>query len=128
MHEVDMTKCLLLAMEDWKGQHSPAVPRVGTVHLLVGEFTCVEPDQLVFTWKAAVQNTWLAGAELAIEPVALVGRCVSCNATYQPSAKEAYRSPCCQHPMEEIVSGRELKIRSVDYSLEPTSPSLSPCC
>ena len=54
------------------------------------------------------------------EPVPLVGRCVCCQQTYSPSAQSAYRSPCCDHPMEEIVSGRELKIRSVDYSLNTT--------
>jgi hydrogenase nickel incorporation protein HypA/HybF len=55
--------------------------------------------------------------------VPLMGRCVCCNATYSPSQETAYRSPCCDHPMEEIVSGRELRIRSVDYSLNPlTAP------
>ncbi len=135
MHEVDMTKCLLLSMNEWKQGHAPATPKVATVHLLVGDFTCVEPAQLVSTWQAAVQSSWLAGARLAIESVPLVGRCVLCNGTYQPSAEAGYRSPCCQHPMEEIVSGRELKIRSVDYSLDHRSEacsghpsaSLSPC-
>ena len=117
MHEVDMTKCLLLSMHEWKQQHAPATPEVQRVHLQVGTFTCVEPDQLVTTWRAAVQNSWLAGAELAIESIPLVGRCVVCNSTYSPDAEQAYRSPCCDHPMEEIVSGRELRIRSVDYSL-----------
>jgi hydrogenase nickel incorporation protein HypA/HybF len=83
----------------------------------VGAFTCVEPDQLVFTWQAAIQNSWLEGAELAIEPVALLGRCLCCSATYTPEPERGYRSPCCEHPMEEIVQGRELRIRSVDYQL-----------
>jgi len=61
------------------------------------------------------------GSELAIESIPLVGRCVCCNSTYQPDAQQGYRSPCCDHPMEEIVSGRELKIRSVDYSLSNTT-------
>ncbi|MCS5704831.1 hydrogenase maturation nickel metallochaperone HypA [Synechococcus sp. FGCU-3] len=117
MHEVDMTKCLLLSMHEWKQEHAPATPVVERVHLQVGTFTCVEPDQLVFTWRAAVQGSWLHGAELAIETVPLVGRCVVCNSTYSPSPDTGYRSPCCDHPMEEIVSGRELRIRSVDYSL-----------
>jgi hydrogenase nickel incorporation protein HypA/HybF len=77
----------------------------------------VEPDQLVFTWRAAITNTWLEGAVLAIEPVALLGRCLRCTATYAPEAERSYRSPCCDHPMEEIVQGRELRIRSVDYDL-----------
>jgi hydrogenase nickel incorporation protein HypA/HybF len=133
MHEVDMTKCLLLSMNQWKEQHAPRTPEVRQVHLQVGSFTCVEPDQLVTTWRAAVHGSWLAGAELAIETVPLVGRCLVCNGTYSPDPAQAYRSPCCDHPMEEIVSGRELRIRSVDYvfsdistptHLHPTAPAL----
>jgi hydrogenase nickel incorporation protein HypA/HybF len=121
MHEVDMTKCLVLSMQEWRQQHAPVTPQVQTVHLQVGTFTCVEPDQLVTTWRAAVRGSWLDGAELAIETVPLVGRCVLCDGTYSPDPEQAYRSPCCNHPMEEIVSGRELRIRSVDYRL-PDSP------
>jgi len=126
MHEVDMTKCLLLSMREWRQQHEPQQPAVHTVHLQVGAFTCVEPDQLVFTWRAAVQGSWLEGSELAIESIPLVARCVCCNSTYQPGEDHGYRSPCCDHPMEEIVSGRELKIRSVDYSLADLSPISHP--
>lgn len=125
MHEVDMTRCLLLSMNQWKERHAPLTPQVQRVHLQVGAFTCVEPDQLVTTWRAAVQLSWLDGAELVIEPVPLLGRCLLCNATYAPSPEAAYRSPCCDHPMEEIVSGRELRIRSVDYALNHTSPTLA---
>jgi hydrogenase nickel incorporation protein HypA/HybF len=121
MHEVDMTKCLVLSMQEWRQQHHPVTPQVQTVHLQVGTFTCVEPDQLVTTWRAAVRGSWLDGAELAIETVPLVGRCVLCNGTYSPDPEQAYRSPCCNHPMEEIVSGRELRIRSVEY----TQPEVS---
>lgn len=121
MHEVDMTKCLLLSMNDWKQQHAPVVPTVKTVHLQVGDFTCVEPDQLIFTWDAAVKNSWLAGSELAINSVPLIGRCVICSNTYAPKQETGYRSPCCSHPMEEIVSGRELRIQSVDYVLPSTT-------
>ena len=124
MHEVDMTRCLLLSMQEWSQQHAPRQPSVQRVHLQVGTFTCVEPDQLAFTWRAAVKGSWLDGSELAIESIPLVGRCVCCNSTYAPSVDHGYRSPCCDHPMEEIVSGRELKIRSVDYSL--SEPHLTP--
>lgn len=124
MHEVDMTRALLLAMERWKESHAPQQPQVGRVHLEVGAFTCVEPDQLRHTWGVATRTTWLEGADLAIEPVALVGRCLGCQATYSPEAARGYRSPCCDHPMEEIVRGRELRIRSVDYHLP--EPALVP--
>jgi len=128
MHEVDMTKCLLLSMNQWQQLHAPAIPTVQRVHLQVGAFTCVEPEQLVFTWGVAVQDSWLAGARLVIESLPLVARCLQCNGTYTPSPASAYRSPCCDQPMEEIISGRELRIRSVDYTLadlRPASPPIS---
>ncbi|MEN9860116.1 MAG: hypothetical protein RLZZ515_598, partial [Cyanobacteriota bacterium] len=49
MHEVDMTKCLVLSMNEWREQHQSEQPKVSKVHLQVGDFTCVEPDQLVTT-------------------------------------------------------------------------------
>jgi len=88
---------------------------VDTIHLEVGRFTCVEPDQLVTTYNAAVQGTWLDGSRLTITDIPFVGRCLVCNSTYDPVPESAYRSPCCDHPLEEIVSGRELRIRSIDY-------------
>jgi len=126
MHEVDMTKCLLLSMQDWRQRHGPVSPSVEVVHLQVGDFTCVEPAQLVSTWDVAIRGSWLEGARLSIESIPLVGRCVRCSATYRPSADAAYRSPCCDHPMEEVVSGRELRIRSVDYTLASSVPAEEP--
>lgn len=123
MHEVDMTRCLLLSMQSWRQRHDPATPLVSRVHLQVGQFTCVEPEQLCFTWSVAVQGSWLDGAQLEIETVPLVGRCIACGGTYQPEIANAYQSPCCGQPLEEIISGRELRIRSVDYTLAtPSSP------
>ena len=117
MHEVDMTKCLLLSLQEWKRGHEPNIPVVEAVHLQVGDFTCVEPEALKFTFAAAVQGTWLAGSTLQIETVPLRARCLSCSGVYAPDPERAYHCPCCDRPMEEIVSGRELRIRSVDYSL-----------
>jgi hydrogenase nickel incorporation protein HypA/HybF len=126
MHEVDMTKCLLLSMQEWRQQHGSSNPIVNVVHLQVGDFTSVEPAQLVTTWDVAVRGTWLEGASLRIEAIPLVGRCVICSSTYSPRPDVAYRSPCCDHPMEEIVRGRELRIRSVDYILQPSAPAVGP--
>ena len=114
MHEIDMTRCLLQVLEDWREQH-PVQPHVETVHLLVGEFTCVEPSQLRLSFAAAVGNTWLAGAQLSIVSVPFVGQCVVCGNSYRPDPGCSYASPCCGHPLETILSGRELKIHRIDY-------------
>ena len=118
MHEVDMTRHLLQVLEDWREQH-PVAPHVETVHLLVGEFTCVEPSQLRLGFAAAVENTWLAGAQLGIVSVPLVGECAVCGNSYRPDPARGYASPCCGHPLETIISGRELKIQRIDYSHPP---------
>ena len=115
MHEVDMTKCLLISLNEWRNQRGDTSPMVETVHLDVGCFTCVEPDQLITTYNAAVQGSWLDGSKLTITEIPFVGRCLRCNSSYLPVPDNAYRSPCCEHPLEEIVSGRELRIRSIDY-------------
>lgn len=119
MHEVDMTRCLLLSMQEWRQQHQPQTPEVSRVHLEVGAFTCVEPDALQFTYGVAVKGSWLEGSDLQIATVPLRARCLSCQASYAPDPQSAYRSPCCDQPMEEILSGRELRIRSIDYVLPP---------
>jgi hydrogenase nickel incorporation protein HypA/HybF len=125
---VGLGNYLLLSMHEWKQQHAHRVPHVDRVHLEVGTFTCVEPDQLVVTWSDAVKGTWLDGSELVIESVPLVGRCLRCQATYSPDPTDGFRSPCCQHPMEEIVSGRELRIRSVAYALDSPAPCPTAVC
>lgn len=119
MHEVDMTRALLLSLAEWRQGHRPAQPQVRAVHLQVGCFTCVEPAQLGTTWQAAIHATWLEGARLEIESVPLRGRCLACGQTYSPSPEGGYASPCCAHPLEEILSGRELRIQSIDYDLQP---------
>ncbi|HCV57608.1 MAG TPA: hydrogenase assembly protein HupF, partial [Synechococcales bacterium UBA12195] len=67
MHEVDMTKCLLLALQQWREEQASPQAMVDTIHLDVGRFTCVEPEQLRFTFQAAVAGSWLDGAQLQIE-------------------------------------------------------------
>ena len=84
MHEVDMTKCLLISLNEWRDRREDTSAMVETVHLDVGRFTCVEPDQLVTTYNAAVQGTWLDGSRLTITEIPFVGRCLICNGTYDP--------------------------------------------
>lgn len=126
MHEVDMTRALLLSLQSWRQGRTSQPLHVQRVHLQVGAFTCVEPDQLRVSWRAATVGTWLQGAELAIETIALRARCLGCEATYLPTAELSYRSPCCDQPLEQILSGRELRIRSIDYELPDPSPAARP--
>lgn len=119
MHETDMTRALIQTLQIW-WQAQPGSPRIERVHLQVGQFTCVEPASLQFAYRVQTQGTLLEGSQLLIEEIPLVAFCQPCQRTYRPDMGTAYSCPTCHAPMEEIRSGRELKIAAIDYRSAPT--------
>lgn len=123
MHETDMTKALIFTVRDWLAEQ-PGHPKVEKVHLTVGEFTCVEPAGLQFAFNAQTQGTFLDGVELVIDEVPLVAYCHACVQEYKPEIGLQYACPTCAAPMEDIRSGRELKIGHVEFSKEDVSTKI----
>jgi len=117
MHETDMTKALIFTVRDWLAEQ-PGHPTVERVHLTVGEFTCVEPAGLQFAFSAQTQGTFLQDVELVIDETPLVAFCHGCQQEYRPEIGLQYACPSCQAPMDDIRSGRELKIGRVEFSLD----------
>ncbi len=114
MHETDMTKALILTIKDWY-ESQPEKPQITKVHLIVGQFTCVEPLSLQFAFEVQTKNTFLTGVELVIKDIPLIAFCHSCQQEYQPEIGLQYGCPDCSSPMEDIRSGRELKIDRIEY-------------
>jgi hydrogenase nickel incorporation protein HypA/HybF len=115
MHETDMTKALILTVKDWyKSQSEPS--KVEKIYLIVGQFTCVEPVSLQFAFEVQTRNTFLEGVELVIKDVPLIAFCHNCQQEYKPEIGLQYSCPDCKSPMEDIRSGRELKIDRLEYS------------
>jgi len=130
MHETDMTKALIMTVKDWYSSQLEQ-PQIQKVHLVVGKFTCVEPASLQFTFRSQTQNTFLEGTELVIKETPLIAFCHSCQKEYYPEIGIRYACPQCQSPMEDIRSGRELKIdrlecRQLEVSINPTTKSYAP--
>lgn len=117
MHETDMTKALILTVRDWWEAQLDR-PKISQVHLIVGQFTCVEPVSLQFAFEVQTRNTFLEGAKLVIRETPLIAFCHCCQKEYQPEIGIQYACPECRSPMEDIRSGRELKIERVEYSKE----------
>jgi hydrogenase nickel incorporation protein HypA/HybF len=117
MHEVDMTRALLVTLQHW-WQEQPEQPTVSCVHLIVGQFTCVEPVSLQFAFEVQTRNTFLEGAKLQIQETPLIAFCHSCQQEYCPEIGIQYACPQCRSPMEDIRSGRELKIDRIEYAVE----------
>ncbi len=115
MHETDMTKALIMTVKDWHNSQ-PENYKIEKIHLLVGEFTCVEPASLQFAFEVQTKNTFLDGAKLIIREIPLIAFCHQCNAEYNPEIGLQYSCPQCNSPMDDIRSGRELKIDHLEYS------------
>lgn len=115
MHETDMTKALIMTVRNWFDEQ-PDAPKIEAIHLVVGQFTCVEPASLEFAFMAQTQNTFLEGVRLEMRETPLIAFCHSCEAEYQPQIGLHYACPTCETPMEDIRSGRELKIDRIEYS------------
>ena len=110
-----MTKALILTVRDW-WEEQPNHPQIEKIHLVVGRFTCVEPASLKFAFAAQTQNSFLADAELVISETPLIVFCHHCQAEYQPEIGIQYACPKCNSAMEDIRSGRELKIDRLEWT------------
>jgi hydrogenase nickel incorporation protein HypA/HybF len=115
MHETDMTKALIMTLRDW-WESQPQSPLVERVYLTVGQFTCVEPVSLQFAFDVQTRGTFLDQTKLIIQETPLIAFCHTCQQDYQPDMGLCYACPTCQSPMEDIRSGRELKIDRIEYA------------
>lgn len=114
MHETDMTKALIMTVKDWYDSQ-PEDPQITKIHLVVGRFTCVEPVSLQFAYEVQTRDTFLAGTKLVIRETPLIAFCHPCQQEYAPEIGLRYACPDCGTPMEDIRSGRELKIDHIEY-------------
>ncbi|WAL60758.1 hydrogenase maturation nickel metallochaperone HypA [Thermocoleostomius sinensis] len=121
MHETDMTKALILTVKDW-WESQPDRPTISHVYLTVGQFTCVEPASLQFSFEVQTRQTFLDGAKLVIQETPLIAFCHHCQQEYHPEIGIHYACPTCQSPMDDIRSGRELKIDRLEYTSQPPIP------
>ena len=115
MHETDMTKALIMTVRDWFDNQSETL-KIEAIHLVVGKFTCVEPASLEFAFTAQTQGTFLEGVRLIMKETSLIAFCHGCQAEYLPKIGLQYACPTCKAPMDDIRSGRELKIDHIEYS------------
>ncbi|MDX2240460.1 MAG: hydrogenase maturation nickel metallochaperone HypA [Leptolyngbyaceae cyanobacterium bins.302] len=125
MHETDMTRALIVTIRNW-WESQPQKTKVSKVHLIVGEFTCVEPVGLQFAFEVQTRGTFLDGAALEIQEKPLVAFCHLCQQEYRPEIGLHYACPACRSPMDDIRSGRELKIDRLEFE-SPKSEEQNLC-
>lgn len=110
MHELSIALSMLEQIEEEAARHSGAVL---AVQVKIGVLSGVDCDALSFAWEIAREGTDVAGARLEIERVPLLVRCPGCGVTHAPEMQAIF-CPRCITPEQDILSGRELELTSLE--------------
>lgn len=112
MHELSIALSIVDGVTE--EAESRDIERVSAVHLRLGTFSGVVQDALLFAWDEACRGTLLEASRLVIEEVPLVGRCSSCKADRMLPDVYTFFCPVCEHPISELVSGKELEVTAME--------------
>ena len=111
MHELSVAQGLLEIIEQEARPYPGA--RVTRVHLRIGKLSAVVPDALRFAFEAITRGGIAEGASLEIEEVPLTIRCHQCDEVF--TIDDPFMlCPRCEGFDVEMVSGRELEIKSME--------------
>lgn len=124
MHELGIAHALVRTATDAARDLGPV--RVRAVHLRLGPLAGVVTEALEFAWECAVAGTAIDGAALVVEPVEVRVECDACGHAGPPLDTLRLRCTACNEPTPNVVAGRELLLRALDYdeltAAEATAP------
>jgi len=110
MHEVSIAMNILQIIEEELSRNLGKT--VLHVHLQIGVLSGVVPDSLLFALEASKPNGPLKTAEIFIDRLKAEAKCPECGNQFET---EDYFGICpqCGNSRYDIISGRELIIKSV---------------
>jgi hydrogenase nickel incorporation protein HypA/HybF len=91
--------------------------RVERVHLQVGKLSAIVSESLRFCFEIVSKDTALNGAELFIEEMPVVAKCQDCHRSWTITGP-VFICENCQGGHLDILSGRELDIKSIEIAQE----------
>lgn len=113
MHDVGlMQQALEMAEQQLRLQGAQRIHRMA---FRVGPLSGVEPDALRFAFDVVAQGTCADGAQIDIEEMPLRCWCSACEREFEP-AGFAFLCPGCARVSDEVRSGREFELRSLEIS------------
>lgn len=110
MHEASLVSALLRQVEGLVREHAAA--GATRVNVVVGEFSGVEPDLLLFAFERQAPGTLAAGARLCIQRARLVGVCEHCSYEF-PIERFHFQCHRCGGRNIQVTGGEELMLESV---------------
>jgi hydrogenase nickel incorporation protein HypA/HybF len=107
--------------------------KVSVVHVEVGEFTFLIPEQLIFNFEIASKNSVLEGAELRIKTIKGRLLCKDCsfegesevdpNIPNEVAAFAPMKCPKCGGSSTKIIGGKDFVITSIEAQVSESSAS-----
>ena len=107
--------------------------KVSVVHVEVGEFTFLVPEQLIFNFEIASKNSVLEGAELRIKTVKGLLKCSDCgfegeskvnsDIPNQIAVFAPMKCPKCEGSSTKIIGGKDFVITSIEAEVSKSTAS-----
>ncbi len=86
--------------------------KVTEVHVEVGMASGVVQEALIFALESAVKGTVVEPAQFFIHEIPVVCRCSACGKTFDGTGNLSV-CPSCGEVTADLVSGRELRVKSI---------------
>ena len=113
MHELGIMQNIVDTIQDYARKNN--VSKVLKVILEVGRVSGVVPEALEFCFEVCTKQTFLEGATLEIERVTALGKCKTCEGSFD-LLDNNFSCPRCGGGDWEFISGRELIIKRLEVT------------
>jgi len=111
MHEVSVaTEICDIVLQACKENY---ISKVSKVTLELGEFSCIQEEQLQFAFEIIIESTIIEGSSLNIERVPATGQCKECDITF-PITFTQKICPRCNLVSEIVATGYETSVKSIE--------------
>ena len=111
MHEFSIALGIVKIAEDESRKAHARV--IKNITLEIGTLSGVELEALDFAWPVAVKDTMLEHAGRTVEVIEGKAKCLDCGQVYD--LNDMYDAcPNCNSYVKDIISGKELRIKSLD--------------
>lgn len=113
MHELSICENIIAIATEALHRLPPPPPRVEAVTIEVGRLANAVPAILRQYFDLLTPGTALAGARLDVDEVPIRARCGDCGGAFE-IAVLSFTCPACGSGLVELLSGRELRVVSLD--------------
>jgi hydrogenase nickel incorporation protein HypA/HybF len=111
MHEFSIIENLFKIIEDIVIKER--LKKIDKINLIVGEMLQIVPETLDFAFNSSKKDTKYKNTILNIEFQQITGKCIKCNNQFELHVNN-YNCPECKSSDFEIISGKELIIKSIE--------------